>query len=417
MDMLLEMVLRRIVRRGHLEIITASEHRLVFGDRQGEPVIVRFADRRAQWGLLLDPYLYVGELFMNGRLIVERGSIYDFLELVLSNAKGQRLPLVERILDQARYALRSIRQFNVPGRAKRNVAHHYDLDERLYPLFLDGDRQYSCAYFEHPGQSLDDAQLAKKRHLTAKLLVEQDHKVLDIGCGWGGLALYIGGNTGAQVRGVTLSDQQFAIAQARAVEEGLTARVAFALEDYRNTHGTFDRIVSVGMFEHVGVAFYDSFFQSITRLMKQDGVTLLHFICRSEGPGGTNPWINKYIFPGGYIPALSEVFAAIERSSLLVTDVEMLRLHYAETLRAWRQRFMARRAEARSMWGETFCRMWEFYLAGSEATFRYQDMMVCQIQLAKEQTAVPLVRDYVTERENALRKRESLLTPIRLAGE
>ncbi len=417
MEMLLEMLLHRIIRHGHLEVVTFSENRFVFGDQTGEPVIIRFNDRRAQWAFMIDPYLYVGELYSDGRLIVEHGSIYDFLAIVLSNMKGAKLPLPERIIDMGRYALRHIRQFNVGSRAKRNIAHHYDFDARLYALFLDSDRQYSCAYFEHPGQSLDEAQLAKKRHIAAKLLIEQGNRVLDIGCGWGGLALYLAGTANAEVRGITLSEEQYEVAVNRAHDEGISDRTTFALEDYRNTQGHFDRIVSVGMLEHVGVDFYETYFQTISKLLDANGVAVIHAICRPEGPGHTNPWIQKYIFPGGYIPALSEVLPAIERSGLLVTDVEMLRVHYAETLRNWRERFMSRRSEARALWGEHFCRMWEFYLSGSETSFRYEDMMVFQIQLAKDQTAVPIVRDYVTERENALRKRESLLTSVRLAGE
>jgi cyclopropane-fatty-acyl-phospholipid synthase len=417
MDILLDKVLAKIVQHGHLDVITAGHQRLEFGDRKGSPVTVRFTDRKAQWAFLLDPYYYTGKMFMDGRLVVERGSIYGFLEVVLANARGMKPPLPERIIDGFRYAARHLRQLNNRYRSKRNAARHYDLDPRLYNLFLDDDQQYSCAYFEHPGQSLEEAQLAKKRHIAAKLLIEPGHRVLDIGCGWGGLALYLAGMANAEVRGITLSEQQLAVAKARAHDEGVGHRAQFALEDYRTTDGRFDRIVSVGMLEHVGVDFFDIYFQSIHWLMKSDGVALVHAICRPEGPGRTNPWIQKYIFPGGYIPALSEVIASVERSGLLVTDVEILRLHYADTLRAWRGRFLANRNEALSLFGERFCRMWEFYLSGSETAFRYEDMAVFQIQLTKNQNVVPLVRDYVTEREAALRKREELLTPVRLAGE
>jgi cyclopropane-fatty-acyl-phospholipid synthase len=258
-----------------------------------------------------------------------------------------------------RYLHRRLKQFNPRPRAQRNVAHHYDLDGRLYGLFLDADRQYSCAYFEAPDQSLDDAQLAKKRHIAAKLLVGQRHRVLDIGCGWGGLALYLAEMTGARVTAITLSKEQHAFASANAAEKGLTGSVDFRLQDYRDLAGKFDRIVSVGMFEHVGIGFYDTFFRQCSRLLDNRGVMLLHSIGRPEGPNVTNPWIAKYIFPGGYIPALSEVLPWVERSGLLVTDIEILRLHYAETLKHWRQRFLAHREEAERLYDARFARMWE----------------------------------------------------------
>ena len=279
--------------------------------------------------------------------------------------------------------------------------------QRLYDLFLDSDRQYSCAYFEYPGQSLDDAQTAKKRHIAAKLLPKDGATTLDIGCGFGGLGLYLAGVAGARVTGVTLSEEQFAVATERARQTGLVDRVEFRLQDYRDVSETFDRIVSVGMFEHVGVNHYDEFFTKVRGLLKDDGVMLLHSIGRNSVPGVTNPWIRKYIFPGGYIPSLSEVLPAIERAGLYVTDIEILRLHYADTLRAWRERFMARRDEAAKLYDERFCRMWEFYLAGSETSFRVDGHMVFQIQLAKRQENVPLTRDYIPEREAELRRREA----------
>jgi len=250
-----------------------------------------------------------------------------------------------RVQSAGRYLWRRWHQLNPPRRARENVAHHYDLDGRLYSLFLDSDRQYSCAYFETPEMSLDDAQLAKKRHIAAKLLAKPGQHVLDIGSGWGGLALYLAEMCGVKVDGVTLSQEQYALAQGRAEEKGLSRSATFRLEDYRHVSGTFDRIVSVGMFEHVGVGNYDAFFRTCAARLADDGVMLLHSIGRPEGRSFTNPWIGKYIFPGGYIPALSEVLPAIERSGLLVTDIEILRLHYAETLKAWRERFLARREE------------------------------------------------------------------------
>ena len=317
-----------------------------------------------------------------------------------------------------RYLARRLAQFNPRKRSRRNVAHHYDLDGRLYSLFLDADRQYSCAYFETPDASLDDAQLAKKRHLAAKLLLERDKRVLDIGCGWGGLGLYLAEITGADVTGVTLSSEQHGIANARAAEKGLADRARFNLQDYRDVKGPFDRIVSVGMFEHVGVGHYQEFFRKSAELLADDGVMVLHSICRSEGPGITNPWIAKYIFPGGYIPALSEVLPHIERAGLLVTDIEILRLHYAETLKAWRERFLAHREEAERIYDRRFVRMWEFYLAASEMSFREQNMMNFQIQVTKRQGVTPMTRDYIGREEQRLRATEGRSqAPLRLAGE
>jgi cyclopropane-fatty-acyl-phospholipid synthase len=317
-----------------------------------------------------------------------------------------------------RYLLRRLQQFNPRFRARRNVAHHYDLDGRLYRLFLDGDQQYSCGYFESPDQSLDDAQLAKRRHLAAKLCLQPGATVLDIGCGWGGLALYLAETAGAQVTGITLSQEQYKRAEDRATERGRTRDTNFRLVDYRDVEGCFDRIVSVGMFEHVGVGFYDAFFRKCEQLLADDGVVLLHAIGRSGPPSITNPWIAKYIFPGGYIPALSEVLPAIERAHLVVTDVEILQLHYAETLKAWRERFLAHRDEVLRLYDQRFVRMWEFYLACSEMAFREVDAVVFQIQMAKQKGITPATRDYITQEEARLRTLESgYRTPLRLAGE
>jgi cyclopropane-fatty-acyl-phospholipid synthase len=311
-----------------------------------------------------------------------------------------------------------VQQFNPRRRARRNAAHHYDLHGRLYSLFLDADRQYSCAYFETPDQSLDDAQLAKKRHLAAKLLTTRNQRVLDIGCGWGGLALYLAETTGVRVTGITLSQEQLALAQVRAAERGLSDEAEFRLQDYRDVAEKFDRIVSVGMFEHVGIGFYDAFFGKCAEMLDDDGVLVLHSIGRSEGPGITNPWIAKYIFPGGYIPALSEVLPAVERAGLLIADIEILRLHYAETLKAWRERFLAHREEVERLYDARFVRMWEFYLAASEMAFRHQAMMVFQLQLTKRQGVVPMTRDYIANETQRLRALEGGKRPsLRLAGE
>jgi cyclopropane-fatty-acyl-phospholipid synthase len=352
---------------------------------------------------------------MDGTFVVERGSIADFVDLVSGRSA---LPRWFAPAAALRYVWRSISQFNRRRRSRRNVAHHYDLDGRLYSLFLDSDRQYSCAYFESPEESLDDAQLAKKRHLAAKLLLDAGHRLLDIGCGWGGLALYAAEVCGAKVTGITLSQEQLAVARQRARERRLDAAAAFHGLDYRDVNGVFDRIVSVGMFEHVGVGFYDAFFAKCAKILSDDGVMVLHSIGRSCRPSYTNAWIAKYIFPGGYIPSLSEVLPAIERAGLLVTDIEILRLHYAETLKAWRERFLAHRDEVLRIYDARFLRMWEFYLAASEMAFRRQNMMVFQIQLAKRQGIVPITRDYIAQGEARLRGREAgPHAPLRLAGE
>jgi cyclopropane-fatty-acyl-phospholipid synthase len=352
---------------------------------------------------------------MDGTFVVERGSIADFVGLVAEKAAWPRWSAPITML---RFVWRRIRQLNLRTRARRNVAHHYDLDGRLYALFLDSDRQYSCAYFESPQDSLDDAQLAKKRHLAAKLLLADGHRLLDIGCGWGGLALYAAEFCDARVTGITLSQEQLEIARRRARERTLSDRAIFRALDYRDVTGTFNRIVSVGMFEHVGISFYDAFFAKCASILADDGVMVLHSIGRSSGPSYTNAWIAKYIFPGGYIPALSEVMPAIERAGLLVTDIEILRLHYAETIRAWRDRFVAHRDEVARLYDARFVRMWEFYLACSETAFRRHDMMVFQIQLAKRQGTVPITRDYIFHAQSRLRAREAgRRTPLRLAGE
>jgi cyclopropane-fatty-acyl-phospholipid synthase len=409
--------LRKLMKTGSLEVETADGVKETYGDGSGPPLAVKILDSGAERRLMLNPALALGELYMDGRVVVTKGGLYDLLGLGARNLAELEGQPWARALRKARFAFRGLHQRNHRRNARRNVAAHYDLDERLYRLFLDPDRQYSCAYFEYPEQSLDDAQTAKKRHIAAKLLPEDDATALDIGCGFGGLALYLASVAGARVTGVTLSAEQFAVAKHRARQGGLADRVEFRLQDYRDVGETFDRIVSVGMFEHVGVNHYDEFFTKARALLKDDGVMLLHSIGRNSVPGVTNPWIRKYIFPGGYIPSLSEVLPAVERAGLYVTDIEILRLHYADTLRAWRERFMARRDEAKKLYDERFCRMWEFYLAGSETSFRVDAHMVFQLQLAKRQDSVPLTRDYIAERESELRRREAARSLIRHAAE
>jgi cyclopropane-fatty-acyl-phospholipid synthase len=414
MDWLLRFALAHVTC-GNLQVTTARGATFSFGDGTGPPIWVRFVTAGAQRSVLLDPDLKLGEAYMDGSFVVDCGSIAEFVDLV---AKKSVLPRWSAPITVLRFIWRRLKQLNLRERSRRNVAHHYDLDGRLYSLFLDSDRQYSCAYFETPQDSLDDAQLAKKRHLAAKLLLEDGHRLLDVGCGWGGLALYAAEVGGARVTGITLSQEQLAIASQRAKERKLTGHVSFRALDYRDVSETFDRIVSVGMFEHVGVSFYDAFFAKCAKLLADNGVMVLHSIGRSSGPSYTNAWIAKYIFPGGYIPALSEVMPAIERAGLLVTDIEILRLHYAETLKAWREWCCAHRDEIARLYDARFVRMWEFYLACSETAFRRHDMMVFQIQLAKRQGTVPITRDYILHAESRLRGREAgLRTPLRLAGE
>src|SRR4051812_1431561 len=416
MDRLLRFFLSQFIRRGAITFTTASGTTFRCGDGTGQPVAVRFLTSAAERRILLDPELALGEIFMDGTFVVEDGSIADVLSIVLN--QPEFLPRWAKLQWWLRYLVRHAQQFNPPGRSKNNVERHYDLDGRLYSLFLDADKQYSCAYFERPDATLDDAQLAKKRHLAAKLLIQPGDRLLDIGSGWGGLGLYLAEMTGADVTGVTLSREQLQASNARAGEKKLAASARFLLEDYRDIPGPFDRVVSVGMFEHVGVDHYDTFFNRCAELLNDDGVMLLHSIGRSEAPGITNPWIAKYIFPGGYIPALSEVLPAIERAGLLVCDIEILRLHYAETLKAWRERFMARREEAVRLYDERFARMWEFYLASSEMSFRKQNMMNFQVQLAKRQGVVPMTRDYIGREEARLRAIERGKPPrLQIAGE
>jgi cyclopropane-fatty-acyl-phospholipid synthase len=416
MDHLLRYFLQKFIRRGSITFTAANGEQFTCGDGTGPHVFVRFLTADAEQRILRDPELALGEIYTGGSFIVENGSIADVLAILMD--QPQVVPQWARFQSWLRYLARHLRQFNLRGRARNNVAHHYDLDGRLYSLFLDSDKQYSCAYFEHPDMTLDDAQLAKKRHLAAKLLVRPDDRILDIGSGWGGLGLYIAETTGANVTGVTLSTEQLQVSNARAAERNLSASAKFLLKDYRDIPGPFERIISVGMFEHVGVDFYDTYFKHCSELLTDDGVMLLHSIGRSDGPDATNPWIAKYIFPGGYIPALSEVLPSIERAGLLVCDIEILRLHYAETLKAWRQRFTARREEAIQLYDERFARMWEFYLACSEMAFRKQNLMNIQIQLTKRQGVVPLTRDYITHEEAKLRRFEAGKKPrLQMAGE
>ncbi len=398
--MFLANLLRGIITRGELTLIDAHGTRHSFGDRAlGPAVTIRLHDRRLHHTLLLNPRLYAGEAYMDGTLTVEDGTLYDFLDLVAMNTGLGPIGGWDGHLARLRKAWRWVQQYNPMGRAQANVAHHYDLSGELYEIFLDSDRQYSCAYFDSPDATLEAAQAAKKRHIAAKLALRPGMRVLDIGSGWGGMALYLARIADVEVTGITLSVEQHRLSQQRAAAEGLDDRVQFVLRDYREVTGTYDRIVSVGMFEHVGVPHYRTFFRQVNDLLADDGVALLHTISHMDIPAGTNPWLRKYIFPGGYCPSLSEILPFTEQLGLWVTDVEVLRLHYAETLRHWRDRFVANWDKAAELYDERFCRMWEFYLAGSEVAFRHQGQMVAQIQLTKSVDTLPITRDYMTEWE------------------
>ncbi len=408
MHAMLRIVLTHMIKTGDLTVTDSQGQTFRYGDKTGQPVHMRFNTAHAERAVAFDPELKLAECFMDGEIDFIGCDVYSLLQVVFENTGpiAMNEPWM-RVLSRLRILFRRFQQMNSIRRSSSNIKSHYDLSGELYDLFLDPDKQYSCAYFDPPNATLAEAQLAKKRHIAAKMLVREGDKVLDIGCGWGGMGLYLARHLKARVTGVTLSEEQHAIANRRAAEEGLADRARFELKDYRKLDDRYDRLVSVGMFEHVGVGHFAEYFQHVARLMKPDGVFLLHAIGRADGPGATNPFIRKYIFPGGYIPALSEVLPHIEKAGLYVTDIEILRLHYAETLKAWREAFMANRDRAKALYDERFCRMWEFYLAASESAFRWQNMMVFHIQIAHRQEAVPLTRSYIEAEEKRLRRLDS----------
>lgn len=403
MNSLLQRVVAGLVRTGNLTITGPDGQTHSFGDGSGEPVHLVIKTAKAERAIAFDPMLAAPEAYMDGDLDVIVGDVLGLLRIAFQNMGPEGVDAVwTKAIEAARNAFRRLQQVNTAGRAKRNVQRHYDLSGEFYKLFLDEDMQYSCAYFEHPDATLEEAQAAKKRHIAAKLKMKPGQSVLDIGSGWGGLGLYLARTFESEVLGVTLSTEQHGVATERAQAEGLENHVHFEIRDYRDLSERFDRIVSVGMFEHVGINHYRTFFQKCATLLKPDGVMLLHTIGRSGPPAATSAFIRKYIFPGGYIPALSEVMPAIEKTGLVMTDVEVLRLHYADTLKHWRQRFLANRERVREIYDERFCRMWEFYLAGSEAAFRWQDLVVFQIQLARRNDTLPMTRGYMEKCEKAL---------------
>jgi len=388
---------------GTLRVIDARGKSHVYAGTPGPEVTVRLHDSALHYKLFWNPRLAVGEAYMDGTLTVEDGGeIIDLIDLVGANLNKLESSQVVKIRNWLTPIVRPLQQHNPISKSRKNVAHHYDLSDELFDLFLDSDRQYSCGYFETPNDSLEQAQLAKKHHLAAKLVLDRPGlKMLDIGSGWGGLGIYMHQKAGAEVTGLTLSTEQQAYATERVKKLGIDGHVRFDLRDYRLETGSYDRIVSVGMFEHVGVNYYVDFFNKVKALLKQDGVAVIHTIARWDGPSVTNPWLRKYIFPGGYTPSMSEVFAALERTGLKVLDVEFLRLHYAETLKLWSRNFRANRDKVKEIYDERFCRMWEFYLAGAETAFRRQDHMIAQFQIARDQEAAPLTRDYMVDWKRA----------------
>ncbi|NPD18011.1 SAM-dependent methyltransferase [Alterinioella nitratireducens] len=394
-ERLFDHIMRGFVRVGRVDVQLADGTTRTYSGADGPSVSLRFHDPDLPRKLVLTTDMALGEGYMDGRLTIGDDDLRGFLTFLTVNVERSGHLWWRRSSQAARRARRRFDQWNPAHRARQNVAHHYDLSATLYDLFLDEDRQYSCAYFRQPEMSLEEAQAAKKAHIARKLLLEPGMRVFEIGCGWGGLALSLARDHGAEVLGVTLSTEQHAWATKRAEAEGLSDKVKFELRDYRDVTGQFDRIVSVGMFEHVGVPHYRTYFDTVRDRLTEDGVALIHTIGRAAPPGTTSPWITKYIFPGGYVPALSEMSRAFEAAGLFQTDIEVWRLHYAETLRHWLERFEAKSDAALMLYDERFVRMWRYYLAASEMAFRHGRQCVFQVQLARDKQAVPLTRDYM----------------------
>ncbi len=417
----LRLLLRRFVRHGSLGVIDHAGQLHQFGTPGSTPrATVRLHDPALYRRLTIHPTLHVGRAYTDGTLTVEEGTLSDFLNVLLLNerivSRGRTGDLKRRIDEVARLGA----VINMPGRARRNVHHHYDHNAEFYRLFLDEDMQYSCAYFASEGLSLEEAQEAKKRHIAAKLDVRPGHRVLDIGCGFGGMALFLARNYGVHVTGVTLSTEQLKVARERAAKLGFSQLVEFRLEDYRRVRERFDRIVSVGMFEHVGRPLYGQFFSRLNALLADDGVALLHTIGRMQPPSPINVWIRQNIFPGAYLPSLSQLAPLLEREDLWLADFENLRLHYALTLKEWNRRFQMNRERVRALdprrYDERFCRMWEFYLQSGEAGFRHSGLAVFQLQIAKRVETLPITRDYMLAEEQRLASAEGA-SGTRAAGE
>lgn len=395
---ILDRMLRMMLRQGVVNVIMPDGSRYCYGDGTGQPVTARIHNTATVRRFVFNPELALGEAYMDGTLTIDDDDLQGLLALIVRNVHHGPRVWWHKPLNRLRVALRGLTQNNVMHRARRNVAHHYDLSGQLYDLFLDQDKQYSCGYFRHPDDTLEQAQAQKKEHIARKLLIRPGMRVLDIGCGWGGMALTLARDHGAHVLGITLSEEQHAYACARAADAGVSDRVQFKLCDYRDVTGTFDRIVSVGMFEHVGLPHYDAYFTAIRNLLRPDGIALVHTIGWTAPPSATNPWIRKYIFPGGYIPTLSETMTGVENARIWPADVECWRLHYAYTLRHWFDRFNANSDAVRAIYDDRFVRMWRFYLAACEQTFRHGPQAVFQLQLSRKIDAVPVTRDYLYQR-------------------
>ena len=388
--------LNSIIKDDGFLLIDANMNKHLIGSPKKEnPIIIKILDKSLHNKLLLLPDLYFGEAYTNGSVVIENGTLTEFLDLVLRNVGRREINSYNAVINKIRGTYRFFTNFNLKKKSKSNVAHHYDISENLYDLFLDGKRQYSCAYFKNETDTLEDAQNNKIDHIIKKLNLKPNQKVLDIGSGWGSLAIDIAKKTQCEVVGITLSENQYKHSVEKAKENGLENQVQFRLADYRDLNEKFDRIVSVGMFEHVGRKFYSTYFNNLTKLLNEDGVALVHTIGSVNPPRDPHPWITKYIFPGGYTPSLSEVMKPIEKSGLLLSDLEVWRMHYSHTLRNWKERFLSKREDVLEMFDEKFLRMWEFYLAGCEMAFKWGDQVVFQLQLIKKNSAVPNTRDYI----------------------
>ncbi len=388
--------LNRLIKDDGFELIDANSKSYLIGKPKKEnPIRFKILDKTLHWKLLINPDLYLGEGYTDGSIVIENGTLTEFLDIAIKNIGRDSTNSITNTLDKFRRIYRYITNFNLIGKSKQNVAHHYDLSNKFYDLFLDEKRQYSCAYFKNEDDTLEVAQNNKIDHIIKKLNLKSNHKVLDVGCGWGTLALDIAKKTQCEVVGITLSKNQLEYAQQKAREMNLENQVEFRLEDYRQLSEKFDRVVSVGMFEHVGRKFYSKYFNKVFDFLNEDGVALIHTIGSINPPRGPQPWITKYIFPGGYTPSLSEVSLPIEKSGLIISDLEVLRAHYAHTIRNWKDRFMSKKEQVLEMFDEKFFRMWEFYLVGCEMSFKWSDQVVFQFQLTRKLKATPITRDYI----------------------
>ncbi len=388
--------LNNLFKQDGFELIDSNSKKYVIGNpTKDKPIVIRFLDQKLMQKLLINPDLYFGEAYMNGSLVIENGTLTDFLDLAFKNIGRGNINSYGAIIKKIKGTFGNLTNLNKIIKSKENVAHHYDISEKLYDLFLDKNRQYSCAYFKNDSDTLEQAQSNKIHHIIKKLNIQPNQKVLDVGSGWGTLALAIAKETNARVTGITLSENQFEYSQNKAKEMNLSNQVDFKLIDYRQLNEKFDRIVSVGMFEHVGRNFYRTYFNKVFQLLNEKGIALIHTIGSSMPPRDPQPWIQKYIFPGGYTPSLSEISKPIEKSGLIVSDIEVLRMHYAHTLRNWKERFLSKKDTVLDMFDEKFFRMWEFYLASCEMAFKWGDQVVFQLQLAKDNSSVPNTRDYI----------------------